>query len=307
MEYFVTSAFSYKINKIPNSNDTYHLQEKKNASNSVAMEIAFFKSKWQETQSNVCEREPKNGVQLQMNIQKLFLFFICLYAAEMNLCYYYKLCAYRIVKWQIKKEEMKQNAREMTTNNDELPSLNTSKITVRKKWCTEKNARIDNVPNQSKNCMLFVLWIEYWSRLQLYENLKQPHTYKRIGKCNSIGMTRRSYQCIFISFLELFSGSMKRANSKPTKRNNKRSIKDAPTACVAASFLTHDLRNNRVPCVSFLPTLFEMNRNLNKTNGHFTRSMPFRKTEISIELSTGTCVTHVQKTKNNFLFHDWSD
>lgn len=99
----------------------------------------------------------KNGVQLQMNIQKLFLFFICLYAAEMNLCYYYKLCAYRIVKWQIKKEEMKQNAREMTTNNDELPSLNTSKITVRKKWCTEKNARIDNVPNQSKNCMLFVL------------------------------------------------------------------------------------------------------------------------------------------------------
>lgn len=249
----------------------------------------------------------KNGVQLQMNIQKLFLFFICLYAAEMNLCYYYKLCAYRIVKWQIKKEEMKQNAREMTTNNDELPSLNTSKITVRKKWCTEKNARKDNVPNQSKNCMLFVLWIEYWSRLQLYENLKQPHTYKRIGKCNSIGMTRRSYQCIFISFLELFSGSMKRANSKPTKRNNKRSIKDAPTACVAASFLTHDLRNNRVPCVSILPTLFEMNRNLNKTNGHFTRSMPFRKTEISIELSTGTCVTHVQKTKNNFLFHDWSD
>lgn len=97
---------------------------------------------------------------------------------------------------------------------------------------------------------------------------------------------------------------MKRANSKPTKRNNKRSIKDAPTACVAASFLTHDLRNNRVPCVSILPTLFEMNRNLNKTNGHFTRSMPFRKTEISIELSTGTCVTHVQKTKNNFLFHD---
>lgn len=110
------------------------------------------------TQSNVCEREPKNGVQLQMNIQKLFLFFfICLYAADMNLCYYYKLCAYRIVKWQMKKEEMKRNAREMTTNNDELPSLNTSKNTVRKKWCTEKNARKDNVPNQSKNRMLFVL------------------------------------------------------------------------------------------------------------------------------------------------------
>lgn len=155
-----------------------------------------------------------------------FSVFFCLYvcAAIMNLCYYYAHT--ELSKHQMKNEEKKFNAKEMTNKQLLLSSLWIHKyIRISKKMVNREKMQAEIIYcNKRKNRMVFVLLKPIIQNIQA-----NAHIHTCFREYSVIAWRAEATNVYLIASWNCSPVCMKRANTKLSKRNSKRSTKDAPT------------------------------------------------------------------------------